>query len=206
LLQQESTGRGKKKTLVIYDDRRRQSNFITPPLKFIPVNTHSERSRAEDTRADMTNVIDSIRVLVKALRDSGRDAEQKLGITSAQLYVLQALRERPASINELAARTYTHQSSVSMVVARLVVNRLVTRTAARGDARKLSISLTPAGRTLVKKAPDAAQTRLISALRAMSKSDLKALSSQLTNLTDIMDTQEREMRQRLAKAGFAITA
>lgn len=154
----------------------------------------------------MTRVIDSIRVLVKALRDSGRDAEQKLGITSAQLYVLQALRDRPASINELAARTYTHQSSVSMVVARLVDSRLVTRTAARGDARRLSISLTAAGRNVVKKAPDAAQTRLINALRAMPKSDLKALASQLASLTDIMNTQERETRQRLAKQGFAITA
>jgi DNA-binding MarR family transcriptional regulator len=167
---------------------------------------HKERQRSEDNRGDMTRVIDSIRVLVKALRDSGRDAEQKLGITSAQLYVLQALRDRPASINELAARTYTHQSSVSMVVARLVESRLVTRTAARGDARKLSISLTASGRNLVKKAPDAAQTRLINALGAMSKSDLKSLASQLNHLTDIMDAQEQESLQRLTKAGFAVRA
>src|SRR5215217_789053 len=97
-------------------------------------------------RSDMIMVVDSVRAIVKALRDSGRDTEQKLGITSAQLYVLQELKNRPASINELAARTFTHQSSVSMVVARLVENRLVTRTASRGDARKLSISLTAAGR------------------------------------------------------------
>lgn len=168
--------------------------------------TNNERHRSEDARGDMTRVIDSLRILVKALRDSGRDAEQKLGITSAQLYVLQALRDRPASINELAARTYTHQSSVSMVVARLVESRLVTRAAARGDARKLSISLTASGRNLVRKAPDAAQTRLINALGAMSKSDLKSLSSQLTNLTGIMDAQEQETRQRLIKAGFAATA
>jgi DNA-binding MarR family transcriptional regulator len=167
---------------------------------------NNERNRSQDNRADMTGVIDSIRVLVKALRDSGRDAEQKLGITSAQLYVLQALRDRPASINELAARTYTHQSSVSMVVARLVESRLVTRTAARGDARKVSISLTAAGRTLVKKAPDAAQTRLINALGAMSKGDLKSLASHLGNLTSIMDAQELESRQRLAKARVVATA
>ena len=170
------------------------------------VNSHNARSRTEDTRSEMTGVIDSLRVLVKALRDSGRDAEQKLGITGAQLNVLQALRERPASINELAARTYTHQSSVSMVVARLVDSRLVTRTAARGDGRKLSISLTAAGRNLVKKAPEAAQTRLIGALGAMSKSDLKALSAQLNNLKDIMDSQEREARERPAKGSFAMTA
>ena len=153
----------------------------------------------------MTDVIDSIRVLVKALRDSGRDAEQKLGITSAQLYVLQALRERPASINELAARTYTHQSSVSMVVARLVESRLVTRSTARGDARKVLISLTATGRNLVKKAPDGAQTRLIIALSEMTRSDLKSLANQLNALIGIMDMQQQVDASGLARPRMAST-
>jgi len=137
----------------------------------------------------MTEVVDSIRAIVKSLRDSGRDAEQKLGITSAQLYVLQELQRGPASINELAARTFTHQSSVSMVVARLVESRLVTRTAAKGDARKLSISLSNSGRALIRRAPDAAQNRLINALRAMGENDLRDLAQQLGALTRIMDEQ-----------------
>ena len=153
----------------------------------------------------MTDVIDSIKVLVKALRDSGRDAEQKLGITSAQLYVLQALRERPASINELAARTYTHQSSVSMVVARLVESRLVTRSTARGDARKVLISLTATGRNLVKKAPDGAQTRLVSALSEMTRSDLKSLANQLNALIGIMDMQQQVDASGLARPRMAST-
>jgi DNA-binding MarR family transcriptional regulator len=162
-------------------------------------------THSEDDRQSVTRVVDSVKALVKALRDSGREVEQRLGITSAQLYVLQALRDRPASINELAARTYTHQSSVSMVVARLVENRLVTRAAARTDARKVSISLTAAGRNLVKRSPDVPQTRLIRALRGMSKRDLNTLSQQLTNLTDIMDEQERQSRRRLAKTELAYT-
>ena len=144
-------------------------------------------SRRAEYRDDMTGVVDSIRAIVKALRDSGRDAEQKLGITSAQLFVLQELRDQPASINELAERTYTHQSSVSMVVARLAEHRLVTRTAARSDARKLSVSLTPAGRAMLRKSPEAAQLRLTKALRQLSRNDLKLLSSQLGNLVSIME-------------------
>jgi DNA-binding MarR family transcriptional regulator len=152
----------------------------------------SDRSRKADTRSDMTEVVDSIRAIVKSLRDSGRDAEQTLGITSAQLYVLQELRRGPASINELAARTFTHQSSVSMVVARLVESRLVTRSAAKGDARKLSISLTNSGRALIRRSPDAAQNRLITALNAMSGPDLRHLAEQLGTLTRIMDEQEED--------------
>jgi DNA-binding MarR family transcriptional regulator len=167
----------------------------------------SEDSKRQPIRdqspSDMNVILDSIRAIVKALRDSGRDTEQRLGITSAQLYVLQELREKPASINELAARTYTHQSSVSMVVARLVENRLVSRSAARNDARKVSISLTPAGRAILRKAPDAAQTRIMSALRSMSKSDLQSLSTGLESLTDVMADQQKASTR---KSRLSITA
>lgn len=154
-------------------------------------NQNLDRVRQAGYRDDMTEVIDSIRVLVKALRDSGRDVEQKLGVTPAQLYVLEQLRDRPASINELAERTYTHQSSVSMVVARLIESRLVARSTSRTDARKVSISLTTAGKNLLKRSPGAAQARLVSALKAMPRADLKSLSDQLLNLTAIMEKQEK---------------
>lgn len=150
----------------------------------------TDRERTQDARADVTTVIDSIRAIVKILRDSGRETQRRLGISSAQLYVLQELRDNPASINQLAARTYTHQSSASTVVARLVERRLVTRSAARGDARKLSVSLTTAGRALLRRSQEAAQTRLVNALRAMPQSDLSDLADQLGGLMDVMEAQD----------------
>jgi len=158
-----------------------------------------------DDRSDMTEVVDSVRAIVKALRDSGRDTEQKLGITSAQLYVLQHLKNGPASINELAARTYTHQSSVSMVVGRLVEHGLVSRSIAKNDGRKVSISLTSAGRTLIRRSPDAAQTRLISALKAMPRSELRELAVHLTRLTSIMEAHEKAADAPHEKRRFSFT-
>jgi tetratricopeptide (TPR) repeat protein len=62
-----------------------------------------------------------LREIVQALRESSRRAEQRLGISGAQLFVLEKLADAPSqSLNDLAARTFTHQSSVSTVVARLV--------------------------------------------------------------------------------------
>jgi DNA-binding MarR family transcriptional regulator len=90
-----------------------------------------------------------------------------------------------------------------MVVARLVENRLVSRSAARNDARKVSISLTPAGRAILRKAPDAAQTRIMSALRSMSKSDLQSLSTGLESLTDVMADQQKAGAR---KSRLSITA
>ena len=137
-------------------------------------------------RADVVRVVDAIRSIIQSLRISGRAVEQELGISSAQLYVLQALAERPdQSINDLAYNTFTHQSSVSMVVSRLVASDLVRRSTSRGDARRVSISLTPAGRALVRKAPHTAQTRLIAGLQTFSRGELRALGDYLEAVAEV---------------------
>ncbi len=147
-----------------------------------PIGRHAQ--------TDVSSIVDSIRAVVRDLRISGRESEQKLGVTGAQLYVLEELSESPAlSINELAARTFTHQSSASTIVSRLVERRLVTRSADRGDARKLSISLTAAGRAVLRKAPQVAQTSLVAGLRELSRGDLKQLAKSLSVLTEAMGGQ-----------------
>src|SRR3954449_11206732 len=81
---------------------------------------------------DIRDVMDAIRRIVRVLRVSSRAAEKQGGLSGAQLFVLHKLADAPAlSLNELADRTRTHQSSVSVVVQRLVDRELVAR--ARSD-------------------------------------------------------------------------
>lgn len=127
-----------------------------------------ETSRGDDQRA-IGEVMDGIRSVVRALRLNTRAIEKQLGISLAQLWVLQILAERPAdSLNELAIATATHQSSVSVVVRRLVERELVTRTTAHEDKRRVRIELTDAGRALIVKAPPTVQVSLIAGLRRLS--------------------------------------
>src|SRR5579885_2762018 len=94
--------------------------------------------------------MNAIRSIVRALRINTRAIELKMGISLAQLFVLQQLAERPAdSLNELAERTATHQSSVSVVVRRLVERGYVSRTASSADKRRIEIELTPEGQRLL---------------------------------------------------------
>jgi DNA-binding MarR family transcriptional regulator len=149
-------------------------------------------SGADSNRRDIADVLDAIRSVVQSLRVSGRAAEQSFGISTAQLFILSELAKKPAdSVNDLADRTFTHQSSVSMVVSRLVERRLVTRTAAKEDARRVSISITPAGRALVRRAPDGAQARLVDALKTMPRAHVRALASELQRLTGLMNESAR---------------
>ena len=159
------------------------------------VNSSAARSR--ESRPEIVRVVDALRSIVQSLRISGRVAEQQVGISSAQLYILEELAARPAqSINELAERTFTHQSSVSMVVSRLADSHLVSRTSSPGDARRLSISLTSAGRALLRKAPDTAQARLIDGLRTLDKSELRGLADYLSTLDEILVESASEGRTR----------
>ena len=146
---------------------------------------------ATGNRESITGIVESLRRVARAIRVSGREAERKLGISGAQLHVLQELQDRPAqSINQLAARTYTHQSSVSMVVARLVAKKLATRSASSADARKTLISLTPAGRAILKKSPTAAQGRIVAALQSMPQHELQELSESLQKLDVILTRRD----------------
>src|SRR5262245_47049882 len=102
--------------------------------------------------ADIRLALDAFRRIVQTLRSSSALAEREVGLTSAQLFALQQLAAMPgASINDLAARTFTHQSSVSVVVRRLAGRRFVAKVPASDDRRRVSIALTDAGRALLRR-------------------------------------------------------
>jgi DNA-binding MarR family transcriptional regulator len=124
--------------------------------------------------------MNAVRSIVRALRINTRAIELKMGISLAQLFVLQQLAERAAdSLNDLAERTATHQSSVSVVVRRLVERGYVTRTSSAADKRRIEIVLTPEGRKLLEDAPITIQTQLVTALRQMGRNDQDALAELL---------------------------
>lgn len=153
------------------------------PFNFAGIDA-SMRTKPEET----TRVLDGLRSLVKVLREGSRAAEQTLGLSGAQLFVIKALAEAPSmSLNQLAARTRTHQSSVSVVVTRLVERGLVKRTQAADDGRRLVLELTVPGFALLKKAPNAAQDRLIDAIERLPARQRRALGDTLTQLANSMD-------------------
>lgn len=136
--------------------------------------------------------LDALREINQELRISARAAEQRIGLSAAQLFVLQQLADAPAeSLNDLAARTYTRHSSVSAVVSRLVERKLVGRASAPGDARRVQLTITPAGRALLAHAPEAAQSRLISGARRLPRAQLDALAAGLHALVREMHATSR---------------
>ncbi len=125
---------------------------------------------------DLKAVFNALRRLVRAARLSANEVHGSLGISGSQLFVLQQLVEHPkASLRDLEKLTHTDHSSVSVVVSRLVRNKLVARRTSATDGRRVELSLTPKGRALLHRAPPVLQERLVGALAGMPKAKLRTL-------------------------------
>ncbi len=137
-----------------------------------------------DALADGRVILDAIRCIVRELRESSRAAESEVGVSGAQLFVLHKLAAlRVASVNQLAEATLTHQSSVSAVVSRLAVLGLVARQRSAIDGRQIDVTLTRRGMLLSRRAPEAAQEHLMTAIASMEPTDRRRLGGLLRQLT-----------------------
>jgi DNA-binding MarR family transcriptional regulator len=140
-------------------------------------------SRTPRTTSDVRAALDAFRRIVQALRMDRVQGRRSPRLSSAQLFALQQLADHPhVSINELAALTFTHQSSVSVVVQRLVEQRLVVRTTAAEDRRRQSLALTAEGRRVLRSAPVAVQERLIAAVAALPASERRGVARSLEKI------------------------
>jgi DNA-binding MarR family transcriptional regulator len=146
----------------------------------------SRGNRSESIRS----VMDGLRRIVRDLRLTAREAERGAGISGAQLFVLQTLAESSVqSLNDLADRTLTDQSSVSVVVKRLVERKLVTRKPSADDGRRVELALTAAGRRLLTRCPEPTQARLVASLRRLTPDELSALTVGVRALERQMGTE-----------------
>jgi MarR family transcriptional regulator, organic hydroperoxide resistance regulator len=133
----------------------------------------------------------ALRRLVRALRLADRAAESRLGLSAAQLFVLERLSEGPVgSMAELAGRTLTDASSVSVVVQRLAERGLVVRAVAPDDARRTTLRLSASGKRLLGTAPRSPQADLLDALEQLSSAERKNLESLLERVVRSMGIDE----------------
>lgn len=150
---------------------------------------------SEPRAGDTQRVLDAVRAIVQSLRASSRWAEKHVGLSGAQLFVLQRIAERPRlSVNDLAGTTHTHQSSVSTVISRLVAQGLVRRQRSAADRRTVELSLTARGKRVAERSPDLAHERLIAAVERLPAARKRQLASMLTELARGVDAAAQTPR------------
>jgi DNA-binding MarR family transcriptional regulator len=112
---------------------------------------------------DAGAVLDAIRKLVRFLRLADTDAQATTGLSTAQLYILHQLADRPAaSVDELSVRMHVDAAAVASVVDRLVRRGMVKRHRAR------ELRLTPIAERVLRNAPSGPQEVIAQGVEQMS--------------------------------------
>lgn len=152
-------------------------------------------------RPEVSEVMDCIRYIFKALRVSSSHFEKELGLSVAQIFVLKKLKDEPGlSINDLAARTTTHQSSVSVVVKKLEEQGLVSRLVSTEDSRRVVVSLTEQGLAKLETIPQTIQEQMIDTLQNMPPEKTEMLAGLIKEFcvrAQIVDSEAAPMFEEI---------
>lgn len=147
-------------------------------------------SRTSDDE-DLRRVLNGFRTLVQALRIADRAGVREYGLGSAQIFVLHQLRERePLSINDLAELTSTDQSSVSVVVNKLVQRGYISSTRSEEDARRVELTLTAKGRRTLRTLPAPFQNVFLDSLREIGPARVRSFAKTLEEIVKKIGTRD----------------
>lgn len=149
---------------------------------------------ADPAQEDIAEIMQGLRRIFRAIHEYSHDVQQTFGITGPQLWALRAMRTHgPISLGDLAERMYLHPSTVSGVVDRLERKGLVTRTRSGVDRRVVELRPTIEGETLLARAPEPAQGRLLHGLTRMTPNDVRTIRQSVDHLVRIMELADLDV-------------
>ena len=148
-----------------------------------------------DPHDDVDAIVRGLRRMVKSLHAYSEDVRREFGLTGPQLWALKTLlRLGPLPVGSLARELAVQPSSASLLASRLVERRLVRRVRAAADGRVVHLTLTPGGRRLAGRAPEAAQGRLLHGLRELDPRALQEARRVIDELVRIMELENLDAR------------
>jgi DNA-binding MarR family transcriptional regulator len=138
-------------------------------------------------------IVQGLRRVVKALETYSREVEFTYGVTGPQLWALKTLdRQGSLSVTRLAEELAVHQTSASLLVARLERRGLLKRIRSAEDRRVVLLSLTRQGRAIASRAPEAAQGRLLHGLLAMPTREVRRIRTAVDHIVAAMEAEDIE--------------
>ena len=139
---------------------------------------------------EISETVQSLRRIVKTIQDYSQQVSSEFGITGPQLWALKTISDHGTiPLGQLSRQMLLHPSTVTGVVDRLENKGYVTRGRDATDRRIVTVSLTAAGKDLVKKAPSPVQGKLIYGLKKMKREELHLIHESVRRLTEIVEAE-----------------
>lgn len=138
--------------------------------------------------SDVQAVVQALRRITKSIHEFSKAIDRQFGITAPQLWALRTISSLGGcSAGALASRLCVHPSTVTGVIHRLTEKGLIDRQKRPDDRRAVILTLTPAGKRLLERAPHPAQGQLVAALRELPAEDVARLRATLEHIVDAME-------------------
>ena len=132
----------------------------------------------------------ALRRILRITELFARDLAHAVGLTPAQLRVLQIVAEKGnATPKVLANQMGVSQATVTALVDKLVTRGLVQRVPSEQDRRQINLLATPQGLDRLLNAPDALQQRYVHAFAGLADWEQAQLLSSLERVADMLGAQ-----------------
>lgn len=136
-------------------------------------------------------VLVSVRRIIRATDLHSRKLGKETGLTTPQLVVMLAIRQQNMSVaSEIARIVSLSQATVTNILNRLESHGLVSRTRSEEDKRRINVSLTAQGNTLLESAPQPLQESFIERFGALEIWEQHLMVASLERLATMMDAEK----------------
>jgi DNA-binding MarR family transcriptional regulator len=138
-----------------------------------------------------TDVLITLRRIIRAIDMRSRHLMQQAGLTGPQLLVLQALgRHTRMSAGDLAREVNLSQGTMTSILDRLEKRSLILRLRSETDRRKIHVTLTGEGEKQLAAAPTLLQERFIERFQQLKDWEQTQILASVQRLAEMMDAQD----------------
>jgi len=133
----------------------------------------------------------ALRRVIRATDMHSKHLSKTAGLTAPQLLVLQTLdRHGEVTIGEIAKAISLGQATVTTIITRLENRGSVAREKSQQDRRKVFVTLTPAGKQLLTKAPTPLQQKFVTQFAELKLWEQSMILSSLQRVATMMDADD----------------
>lgn len=147
----------------------------------------------------LDDVLVSLRRILRATSIHSRKLGRSVGVTAPQLLVLRAVHLNGVlTASEIARSVSLSQATITTIITGLEERGLLTRERNDVDRRRVNISLTDVGRTLLAEAPQPLQESFAKRFEALPRWEQHQLVASLERVAVMMDAKDLDAAPLLA--------
>ena len=142
---------------------------------------------------EAVQVLRSFRQVFNAVRTHFQQLEKRSGLGGSQIWALSVIRDHPGiGTGALAEALDIHQSTASNLVKVLLERELIAARKSGTDRRNVELTVLPAGRAALRKAPQPFNGVLPDALAQLDRNTLKSLDRDLGKLLAVLRKADKK--------------